>query len=594
LREVETRMEGQDAHSLIASRLGVEPGEVTAKLVTLHQKNELNGAADGRLDNDDVNDVVAREVNVNVSLTLGDLEDFERFEKATAAEKLEPAKLKMRPAVLGATPIKPASAAASAAREVVQLESPSPPPAAPALAPAPAPSTATAPLWCEDNNEEVEMVPEEDRAHGGRENETESITATKAIEATAMEPEEDRAHGGREDETDAWPERKRYVEAVEAEDIYMGIALIEAPLLERDDLTLADLQHVVGDVVAQVNKAHTALATAGHTTAERSREAIQQSRIAGDLATEALLKAYEVSSVAASCSRQSWKMCIVMGGPHMPPRLKEAERKLETTGRYLAYKLFGVTIKPEELVICHFRGMSSNEFILKFTRTGAGSSHEDLLRASKAMGRKRTHQVYAKIPQADVDLEIYFLLGCMVKAGEAENTYTARSGRPAAWLKQGTGDAAPYTFGNVMEVRALMGPDARKEEARKIEESKAARRKRALCREAVASGLREAVRETGLAEDIIRDEAMEKGVVSGGGIRRMDKADLSISRGIKMNSLPAWADHGRGRGRGGRGSKPNWARGGARGGYGLRGARGVRGRGGRGGGGGGRGDASKV
>jgi hypothetical protein len=139
-----------------------------------------------------------------------------------------------------------------------------------------------------------------------------------------------------------------------------------------------------------------------------------------------------------------------------------------------------------------------------------------------------------------------------------------------------------------------MGPDARKEEARKIEESKAARQRRALCREAVAAGLREAVRETGLAEDIIRDEAMEKGVVSGGGIRRMDKADLSISRGIKMDSLPAWADHGRGRGRGGRGIKPNWARGGARGGYGSQGARGVRGRGGRGGGGGGRGDASKV
>jgi hypothetical protein len=377
----------------------------------------------------------------------------------------------------------------------------------------------------------------------------------------------------------------------------MGIAQIEAPSLERDDLTLADLQHAVGDVVAQVNKANTALAIAGHTIAERSREAIQQSRIASDLATEALLKAYEVSSVAASCARQSWKMCIVMGGPHMPPRLKEAERKLEITGRYLAYKLFGVTIKPEELSICHFRGVTSNEFILKFTRTGAGSSHEDLLRASKTMGRKRVHQVYAKIPQADVDQEIYFLLRCMVKAGEAENTYTARSGRPAAWLKEVTGDAdaAPYTFGTVMEVRALMGPNARIEEARKIEASKAARRRRALCREAVAAGLKEAVRETGLAEDIIREEAMDKGVVTGGGIRRMDKADLSISRGIKMDFLPAWADHGRGRGRGrgGRGTKPIWARGGARGGY--RGARGVRGRGGRGGGGGGgsRGDASK-
>jgi hypothetical protein len=262
----------------------------------------------------------------------------------------------------------------------------------------------------------------------------------------------------------------------------------------------------------------------------------------------------------------------------MPPRLKGAEQKLESVGRYLAYKLFGVTIKSEELAIAHFRGQTSNEFIMKFTRTGAGSSHEDLLRASKAMGRKRAHMVYAKIPQADVDMEIYFLLRCMVKAGEAENTYTARSGRPAAWLVQPSGNAAPYTFGDVMEVRALMGPKARKEEARKVEETKATRRKRALNREAVASGLREVVREAGLAEDIVRDESMGKGVVPGGGIRRMDMADLSISRAINMDSIPAWAEHGRGRGRGNRGA-PNWSRGGTRGGRGARGAGRGRGRG---------------
>jgi hypothetical protein len=168
-------------------------------------------------------------------------------------------------------------------------------------------------------------------------------------------------------------------------------------------------------------------------------------------------------------------------------------------------------------------------------------------------------------------MEVYYLLRCMVKAGEAENCYTARSGRPAAWLVQPSGPAAPYTFGNVMEVRALMGPKAREEEAKRLEETKVARRKRALTKEAVASGLREVIREAGMAEDIIRDESME--VVSGGGIRRMDLADLSISRAIKMDSLPAWAEHGRGRGRGNRGAT-NWSRG-----SGSRGSRGARGRG---------------
>jgi hypothetical protein len=218
-------MEGQDANSLIATRLGVEPGDVTAKLVALSQQNELDGAANG---------------TVNVSLTLDDLEEFERQEEATAASKLT---LKMRPAVLGATPTRttpaPAAPAAAAAtplvvspavvKEVVHMASPPPPPAAPAPAPAVP--------WSEDYDE-GEMMPEEDTA---------PTTAADATEAKVVEVVEPK-------DADAWPERKRYAEAVEAEEILMGIAQIEAPLLERDDLTLADLQHVVVDVVSQVNK----------------------------------------------------------------------------------------------------------------------------------------------------------------------------------------------------------------------------------------------------------------------------------------------------------------------------------------------------
>jgi hypothetical protein len=151
-----------------------------------------------------------------------------------------------------------------------------------------------------------------------------------------------------------------------------------------------------------------------------------------------------------------------------------------------------------------------------------------MLHASKAMGRQRKLQVFAKIPPADVDLEIYFLLRCMVKAGEAEageaeNSYTARSGKPAAWLKgDSEGESAAYSFSTVMEVRALMGPDARKEEAHRMEVAQAGRRRRALAREAVGSGLKEAIRDMGLMEDLVRDEACEKGIIKGGGIRKND------------------------------------------------------------------------
>jgi hypothetical protein len=56
--------------------------------------------------------------------------------------------------------------------------------------------------------------------------------------------------------------------------------------------------------------------------------------------------------------------------------------------------------------------------------------------------------------------------------------------------------------------------------------------------------LKEAIREMGLMEDIVRDEAMEKGIVRGGGIRKSDKADVAIFRGIKIDSVPAWANYG--------------------------------------------------
>jgi hypothetical protein len=191
-------MEGQDANTLIASRLGVEPGDVTAKLVALSQQNVLDGAADGR--GDDVDDGAT--ANINISLTLEDLENFERFE---AAEK-QAVVLKMRPAVLGATPARTPSAAVAAATPaaatpaaatpavpaVVHL-SPSPTPLSQSAPAAPAAPTASA-LWCED---EVEMAPEE-------EDDRTSTTATATAEASVSE-------------TDAWPERKRYSEAVEAE-----------------------------------------------------------------------------------------------------------------------------------------------------------------------------------------------------------------------------------------------------------------------------------------------------------------------------------------------------------------------------------------
>jgi hypothetical protein len=541
-------MEGSDVKILIAKRMGVPKGEVDTRLIALHQKGELNGTADRTAGPSDRS---LGNSGKSPTLTKKDLEDFERAEadarNGTPSRTGTPFKA-FKPAVLNpsasATPRTPRTPPARPAT-----------PATLTARPVPAPAT-------EMQDDEVEIVHSQPQIVHPQTNWSEEMEAEdgqdrsegSGVEGAVGPDGQGKSKGSGVEEgavgadghgvskgsgveegavgADVWPEsRKRYAEAVEAEHIYSAVGDIEVPLLDKDDLGVELLQYVVRDVVGQVNTAHKLLATAGYVVAERSKEALQQAKISSDMATEALLKAYEVSAVAASSSRQSWKMCVTFTGPDMPIRSKEAERKPDTTARYLAQSLFGVVLKPEEVSICHFRGATSNEFIIKFTRTGFGTSHEELLHASKSMGRNRQLQVYAKIALAEVDSEIYFLLRCMVKAGEAKNSYTARSGRAAAWLPQDDGISAPFSFSTVMEVRALMGPAGRKEEAKQMEVSQGGRRKRALTREAVGSGLNDAIREMGMTEDVIRDEAFESGAVKGGGIRKIHKADVAIYRG---------------------------------------------------------------
>jgi hypothetical protein len=364
-----------DASALIGKRMGIDQGEVESKLVQLHRKGELDGTAG--LPSQPAPDAYsdADEDNGDISLTSKVLEDFEKAEaeaKVNRSQTGTPYKLTFKPAVLGdpATPSAPATSAAPSAMPAPSAgPSAMPAPSAPSgnsATPAPSASPASAqfvPSAEMQEGSKVDMAPEPD-AESTPDSQPAPSTSSKwcdeSMEVLAEEVKEVK-------ESDVCPERRRYGEAVEAENIYGSIAAIEVPLLDSP-LVVGDLQLVVQEVVGQVNVAHKALATAGYVVAERSREALHQARISSDLATESLLKAYEVAAVAASSARQSWKMCIQLSGPDMPLRSKDAERKPETTGRYLATTLFGVTQRPEEVAISHFRGPHSNEFIMKFTR----------------------------------------------------------------------------------------------------------------------------------------------------------------------------------------------------------------------------------
>jgi hypothetical protein len=330
-------MEGSDVKTLIAKRMGITQGKVESKLVSLQQRGKLDGTADrspADRTTDRSSDRSSGTAVRSPGLTGRDLEEFELAEAEARNNRAPlqtgtPYKLAFKPAVhLGNTSALPQSAAAATTPR-------------PAPAPAPAPSPSPAPE-AEDEVDEVEMV-HDTQPHNVA---TTSNWSEEMDDEEAPPPPPPVPESSEIPASDVWPERKRYEEAVEAEHIYGIVSSIEVPLLDQNGLEVNQLQTAFQEVVSQVKVAPQALATAGYVVAERSRWSLQQAKIAGDMATEALLKAYEVATVAASSSRQSWKMCVTFTGPDMPVRSKEAERKPDTTGRYLAQTLFGVTLRP--------------------------------------------------------------------------------------------------------------------------------------------------------------------------------------------------------------------------------------------------------
>jgi biotin carboxyl carrier protein len=316
-------MEGSDAKVLIAKRMGVPKDEVDTRLIALSQKGELNGTA-GRSSNRALGNS-----GKSPTLTKKDLEDFERAEadaRSGTARAGTPFKA-FKPAVLNgsATP-----------------KTPRTPPARPETPPARPETPATV------HDDEVEIIPskppvqpqswidEMDAEEGDVEGPVQGKSEGSGVEEGTVVAEgqgvgvsegsgSECNSGSVTVGAEVWPEtRKRYAETVEAEHIYSAVGNITVPLLDEDDLGVEQLQFVVRDIVGQVNTANKLLATAGYVVAERSKEALQQARISSDMATESLLKAYEVSAVAASSSRQSWKMCVTFTGPD--PRKRRGSR----------------------------------------------------------------------------------------------------------------------------------------------------------------------------------------------------------------------------------------------------------------------------
>jgi hypothetical protein len=103
--ELEVRMEGSDVKALIAKRMGIPKSEVDTRLISLHQKGELNGTADrSAAGPSDPDRSSGNGSGKSPTLTKKDLEDFERAEaearNGTPSQTGTPFKLAFKPAVL--------------------------------------------------------------------------------------------------------------------------------------------------------------------------------------------------------------------------------------------------------------------------------------------------------------------------------------------------------------------------------------------------------------------------------------------------------------------------------------------------------------
>ena len=232
---------------------------------------------------------------------------------------------------------------------------------------------------------------------------------------------------------------------------------------------------------------------------------------------------------------------------------------------------------PNQLGGGHYHGKKSNDFLASFTIVGEGSAHEAILQKARD---KKPQGFRVKVSPADADSTIYFLLRCMVGSGQANNVFTARSGKPCVWVKLPDGQEKPIAFNTEQEVRQAMSQKSLEEENRRINDKKEIRSRIVLERESLKRGIKQAHEEAFEAEATAREISKTRG--NNRSLRNYDKADIAISLDKGVKSAPGWTGtrgkvglRGRGSGRRSRSrttnpNNPNAGRGG-RGGLGGRG-----------------------
>ena len=343
---------------------------------------------------------------------------------------------------------------------------------------------------------------------------------------------------------------------------------------------LNQLHQMVIDLADSVHQSKHGLVSAGLKEITTRQELYKEIQVATETATEGLITAHEAKATAASASRQSFKMCLILSGDNMPPRSPQGEKDPKTSIRKIIKHFLDLdlnTFQGEQLAGGHYHGRKSKEFMAKFTIVGEGSAHEAILQAART---KKPQGFRVKICPADADSTIYFLLRCMAGSGQANNVFTARSGKPCIWMKLPDGQEKPIAFNTEQEVRQAMSQASLDEEQKRINNRKEIRTRITLERETLKNGIKQAHRDAIEAEATARDISKTRG--NNGNIRNIDKAELAINLDRGVKSLQGWQgsrNMASFRGTGRRSRSRNKSEHSGRGGGAARGGRGARGAG---------------
>ena len=90
-------------------------------------------------------------------------------------------------------------------------------------------------------------------------------------------------------------------------------------------------------------------------------------------------------TISASAARVSSRMCLVLSGSLLPPRTTNEAKKAKAVVAKLIKRHLSYSVREEEIVDCSYLG-KTNSIVVKFSKVGKGSDHENIISQCRDIG----------------------------------------------------------------------------------------------------------------------------------------------------------------------------------------------------------------